>query len=87
MTTEVSERPDFINVKDPLTLILGEPGTGKTYLTRLQSLRLLQERTSSYFIDFTGEHEGFVEKTGGRISEPGRSYAGINPSSFAVTKY
>ncbi len=47
MTTEHSQHPETINVHDSLTLILGKSGTGKTYLTRLQALRMLRQCVSS----------------------------------------
>ena len=79
MTQETPVGSEFINIHDPLTLILGETGTGKTYLTRLEALRLRRDEVSSYFIDFTGEHRGYVERVGGRLIELGISHPGINP--------
>lgn len=79
MTQGAPVGSELLNIDDPLTLILGETGTGKTYLTRLEALRLRRNEVSSYFIDFMGEHRGFVEKVGGRLIEPGISHAGINP--------
>ena len=61
------------------SLVLGDAGSGKTYLGKLRAIRERDRDTTVYVIDSEGEYTGLVAALGGRTLIPGLPGEGFNP--------
>ena len=67
------------NYPSASVVLLGNTGSGKTYLAKLRLLREARHRTPATIIDSSGTYTQLVQQLGGRVIRPDLPGQGLNP--------
>jgi type IV secretory pathway VirB4 component len=70
---------DHFELPNMNTVVLATSGGGKSFFTKLQCLRLMQQGIFLYCVDPEGEYSNMARYLGGRVITPGIPGQGMNP--------